>query len=200
MRIGRATVLAMAGVALALGGLNGCSSDPAPDGAVSPAASVAPDRPAGGSATPAASPWQPGDVNQTEPSGTQTTKAPVAPGKPANFGEGISVSLRASRPVTIKAQTPGENSGPGRQYVLTFVNAGERPISLTSTLVAAFLGDGTPLLQTVGPETKPATGSLNAGQKRSGAYAFLVDRADQDDVILTVTYATDQPAVRLRTS
>ena len=32
MRIGRATVLAMAGVALALGGLNGCSSDPAPDG------------------------------------------------------------------------------------------------------------------------------------------------------------------------
>jgi hypothetical protein len=126
----------------------------------------------------------------------QPTLPPVAKGSPAQFGNGVDVTLVGAEAVEITGEGPGEQSGPGVAYTLRLHNRSGGAVALAATTVTAQFG-GTSL----GPALatgQPFAGSLAPGARADGSYAFLIPPDLRGDVTLFVTFSADVPVAAIR--
>ncbi|WP_375485153.1 hypothetical protein [uncultured Jatrophihabitans sp.] len=122
--------------------------------------------------------------------------------KPASFGTGVSVQL--DRVVHGISTASGRGTLAGRDTVsltLRLRNSSQRNVRVNAVQVAATYGPAkTPAIPASGKGTVNFHGTLASGASTIGVYQFLVPRAAQNDIDLTVWYQSDTPTVLLRGS
>lgn len=183
LRAGGAALLAAA----LLAGLAGCASQ-SQDAAGSTAPTADP--------TAAPSDGSGGDTTQVVPGQPQPTLPPVAKGQPADYGNGVTVTLVGTQAITITGEGPGETSGPGVLYTLRLQNRSGAGVDLAGATVTATDGEGTAM----GPALavgSPFTGSIPSGGSAEGSYAFVVAQDQRSSVTLAVTLSPDVPVAAL---
>jgi hypothetical protein len=151
------------------------SSSPTPTGG----ASVDP--------TPSASP----SVDPSVPA------APVPIDQSAAISPGLTAAITKFEAVQGVAKTPGEVSGPSVRTTVTITNSTSAKVSLATTVVTAYYGDGqTPALELSEPGGSPLPNELAAGQSATGVYIFTIPVDQRAKVRIMVDYSvTVQPLV-----
>ena len=103
--------------------------------------------------------------------------APAAKiGTTAKIRDGVQVRIGKVRPVTVKAEQPGEVAGSAASVIVTVKNGSDQPFSLGGMVVTVSYHQGTPGNQTTSGPSKPLTGSLAPGELARGSYVFMVPR------------------------
>lgn len=150
---------------------------------------------------------EPGDEPLSDPAGSiDEVETPVEdPGTldavrldaEAPFGNGVVARISAIESTEVTSELPGEIGGPAVVLDLELVNGSEREISLDSVTVDLVDLDRAPLLPLTTSPADPLSGQLAPGASSTGRYVFSVPVGDRDDVLLTVKYSGDAPAVVL---
>lgn len=196
-----ATALAAAGLVLT------ACSEPEPGSVpTASATSAAPTSTGSGSTTPAAAPTSGAPTSaapttSSEPDQSVEPSLPVetAPAKridePATTG-GAQVSLVSVRATSIKSDVG--SSGPGVLVRLSVRNTAKRTLD-TSFVQVSVTGDaGQPGVLVSGDPTRFLSGSLRAGARAEGTYAFVLDGATSAPLTVAVFVNQGQPVVQFR--
>lgn len=139
--------------------------------------------------------WSPAPEDAAEgpvaaaPVPTQTTTIE----QPIEFETGIVVSLTSVTSTTVTAGTPGEISGPAVVVKLSVTNNSTAPIDLSSAVVNLSAADGEYGVGTTAGGPQPLDGTLAPGGDSSGSYVFMLDPAQDRDVIISVNYGAGEP-------
>lgn len=161
-------------------------------GATQGASDQQPTQPAATTEVPA--PGGPGNIQETVPTASATSNAPVALDSAGDFGNGVSVALTSIESVTAQAQLPGEVAGPGVRLEVTITNGSNAPIDVADVIVDLQDANGTPALPTTSGAT-PFTGSVEAGASASGVYVFTVPATYTNPATISVSYSAAAPVV-----
>jgi hypothetical protein len=124
---------------------------------------------------------------------------PVAAGRPAEFGGGVSVTLIGTRSVDVEAMGPGETAGPAVAVTLEVRNRGRTPMDLGALAVNATGTDGTPAVPTSADPAAPFSGSVPPDGTARGVYVFRVERPGAP-LIVDVGSSQSPDIVQLRTN
>jgi hypothetical protein len=188
--------------------LAGCS-DPAPTDTPAPPPTVAttavPSTPAASSATPTptASASTPAprpsasDEASVEPSRAVETAPPKQLDQPTRTA-GARVSLVSVRAADIKASSPSDQSGPGVLVRLELENTTSRTLDLSFVSVSIEGLESKAATLVDGPPTRALAGSLKAGARAQGTYAFLLADARATPLTVAVFVTSGQPVVTFR--
>jgi hypothetical protein len=136
-----------------------------------------------------------GNAGEAVPGRTQPTLPPVAKGRPAEYGNGVNVTLVDATSVEIAGEGPGETSGPGVLYTLRLHNRSGALVPLEGTTVSATYGS-----TSVGPSLsvgQPFAGTLGPGAKTDGTYGFVIPADQRGSVTLFVTFSPDVPVASI---
>lgn len=150
------------------------------------------------SAAPVAPPVvPPTDALAPVPSRSLQVEPPVALQSPARLDNGVSVRVTQIDPVTSAGTGPGQVSGePAVAFHLTLDNGSPLPVSLDLTTVSSAYGvDSTPGLPVDGAPAVAFAGAVPSGGSASAVYVFRIPTADRDQVVLSLRYSVDVPAV-----
>lgn len=143
--------------------------------------------------TPAATPTS----SQAPDSGpTEAPDLPVVEGKldeDVELPTGVSVSVTSVRATSVKAETPGETSGPAVKVVVAVTNDSEDTYDVDSAVVALYTPDGELGIPTLAGGTDVLSGTLKPGAETRGTYVFMLDPAKGRDIIVSVNYAAGEP-------
>jgi hypothetical protein len=138
-------------------------------------------------------------IDQLAPTGISTTQPPRPISSAADFGGGV--AARVTKFTHGKEIDTGKGiiaGVPVVTFTIAFSNGTAKAISVNNVQVDVTYGSAqTPAPQSNFAETTALTGSLGAGMTRSGTYAFSIPTTAQQDVEVTVWYATDQPTIAL---
>jgi len=118
----------------------------------------------------------PVDGPSPEPSVAVSLAPSVKVGKPSDILPGVRVSVGTVKPVTVKAQLPGELAGPAAAVPVQIRNGSKKAFSLDGLAVTAAYNGDTPGTDTSAAPAKPMEGSLKPGQTAKGTYVFMVPR------------------------
>lgn len=191
------------------------SASPTPDPAPAPTATAtgtAPDE-SGEGAPPTVGPTGPATPGTAGPTGSVTpgtvaSTGPAAPGtilppvpldRPADAGQGVTVSLVRTVSVETQGVGPGESAGePAVAVTLRVQNDSAQPLDLGSTVVSLATGpEATPGRFSQGPPARAFSGSVAAGASAEGVYVFALPPGERGDVVLDVSLVPERPVVRL---
>lgn len=131
--------------------------------------------PAPTSATRVAAPGG-GNIYQTVAARPRSTAPAVPLSAPATLPSGVSLRVVRHSVVDVKAQRPGELSGPAVALTVRIINNSSRPISLNSLVVTVADRQGTPLVPLTTSPTKPLFGALAARATATGVYVFSLPK------------------------
>ena len=118
----------------------------------------------------------PVDGPSPEPSVAVSLAPSVKVGKPSDILPGVRVSVGTVKPVTVKAQLPGELAGPAAAVPVQIRNGSKKAFSLDGLAVTAAYNGDTPGTDTSAAPAKPMEGSLKPGKTAKGTYVFMVPR------------------------
>jgi hypothetical protein len=124
-------------------------------------------------------------------------REPVSFEDDAPFGDGVVARIAAIESTEVTTELPGEIGGPAVVIDLELRNGSDRQVSLDSVTVDLVDLGGAPLLPVTTEPAEPLSGQLAPGASGTGRYVFSVPVGDRDDVLLTVKYSGDAPAVVL---
>lgn len=135
-----------------------------------------------------------GNIDQTVPAGTVTTKPSVPISATATFSSEVTVKVARIRALDVKAEGPGEISGPGLEITVRIVNGTAKPIDLGNTIVDLTDSEGNPTVPNMSGN-EPITGTLAVGATASGSYQFKVPANLRNPVTIAVSYTTSAPVI-----
>ncbi|MCU1557982.1 MAG: hypothetical protein JWN09_1977 [Microbacteriaceae bacterium] len=123
--------------------------------------------------------------------------APVPIDQSAAISPGLTAAITKFEAVQGVAKTPGEVSGPSVRTTVTITNNTSAKVSLATTVVTAYYGDGqTPALELSEPGGSPLPNELAAGQSATGVYIFTIPVDQRGKVRIMVDYSVNvQPLV-----
>lgn len=136
-----------------------------------------------------------GNVKQTVPTGTVSTKAPVAMTSTAAYGNGVTVIVSGVRKINTTAELPGEIAGPGVQLTIVFRNGSPAPIDLGNVVVDLQDAAGVSATSMTATPAEPVSGSLKSGATATGIYVFTLGRDFPGPAHLSVSYSAQAPVV-----
>ena len=207
----RALMCAMAAVALYAA--SACSADDGNAGETSTTVSASADFTATPSPSESGSPETEGSTDSgasadatsgdsTEPSSAGASEGPTAApdlptetasaDSPIEFATGVDVEITGIEATEVEATTPGEVSGTAVLVTVAVRNQSTEPINLDSSVVTLEADDEYGIPTTAGDPT-PLAGELDAGDKGTGTYVFMLDPAKDRAVTITVNYAAGEP-------
>ncbi|MBE7162418.1 MAG: hypothetical protein INR72_14340 [Williamsia herbipolensis] len=114
----------------------------------------------------------------------------------AHVDSGVTVRLAGLVATTVKAETPGEVSGPAVVVRVEIANHGSAPASVDSPVVAVTASDGTWGIGTSAGGGQPLSGSLAPGATVTGSYVFMLADPRGRAVTVTVSHAAGTPVAR----
>lgn len=171
--------------------LSGCSSFERPEATRDTRPVVTPSPSAGRSTSvPVAGGGTTADVIQSADAG------PVVEatwGQVADLGNGVEATIADSKRLEVKAETPGETSGPAVALTVELTNKSQGSIDVGSPIVTLTDQAGVLGQPTTSSPFKPFTGSVAPGKSAAAVLVFLVPRSDAGPFKLSVTYAAGQP-------
>jgi hypothetical protein len=161
------------------------SSTPAASG--TPALSSRAPTPAAGTPQGAAAPA--GDPNRLPPS-----LAPVALGRSAAVGNGITAEVASLAAFRASAHGPGNIAGPALRATVRITNGTGKPVSLDGVAVDLTYGKAaSPASPVDDPSQAPFRGTVEPGGTAVGVYVFSVPSDDRNVVTLSVGYQAGAP-------
>jgi hypothetical protein len=166
--------------------LGACSGDDA-----APAASPTPP-PSGAAAGP-----QPPVVTAT-PSLGATTLPPRQVGQAAALDEGLQVAVTKVSEKDLEASGPGEIAGAGVVVQVEVTNSTGKDFDLTALAVNATYDKDTPAPPSDAENAPGLRGTVKAGAKATGTYAFRVPKAKADSLTVDITSSTSTNIVIFR--
>ena len=188
--------------------LAGCSGSGSGSG--SPSATEtgsAPTMPASAQPTPATTsrppttpvtPSQSGNVDQTVPSKTVSSRPPVSLDKSAQPTTDVVVSLPSIKAIEAKGQGPGEVSGPAVAVTVKVTNNKKSALDLSQTVVNLTAANGDPGSMMTGSPAAPLPATLPPGKSATGVYVFAVPKSQRDPVKIEVSIDADTPVAVFR--
>lgn len=135
-----------------------------------------------------------GNIQETVPTGTAPSNAPVALDAAGDFGNGIAVGLTSIESISAVAQMPGEVAGPGIRVEVTITNGSNQLIDVGNVVVDLQDAAGTPAVPMTSGAT-PFSGSIDAGASASGVYLFTVPAGYSNPATISVSYNAAAPVV-----
>jgi hypothetical protein len=208
-----ASVLAV--INLTIGMTAGCSTEPSqrppatssstqatpgPLGGTSTPATTGPSSPPTSGATASARGPSPGSTSETVSSRPQKSAAPVALGNRARFGSGLSTTVTPQRSRYVKADLPGQVSGPAVVLEVAVANSSDTAVDLNSTVVTVEDDRSTPGEQITSSPARRLPASVAPGQRVEWTYVFVVPEARRDPITVQVTISADLAVVTARGS
>lgn len=127
------------------------------------------------------------------------TKAPAADVEDGAINDSIALStglvidLDSVTSTTVDAETPGEVSGSAVIVRVTARNDSREAADLDSAVVTLTAADGEYGVGTTAGPDKPLSGELEPGRSASGTYVFMLERAADRSVVVSVNYSAGQP-------
>lgn len=116
----------------------------------------------------------------------------------AHFDRALSLQVVEVEPVRGVARGPGEIAGPAVRFTVRLANAGDRPLSLESVVLAVSYGRAeTPAVTLTGPGGHPFGGTLGAGRSQTATYVVAIPQAARGRVQVIASHTGTAPAVRL---
>ncbi len=137
-----------------------------------------------------------GNVNQTVAAGVAKYLAPVQLSAPAEFGNGVTVSILGHQKITTTARRPGEMSGPAIKFEVAIANGSRGAIFIGNTVVNAQDAGNTPFVAFRSSPSSALPGSLGVGKRMTGVYVFQLPAHFRNPVMLSVRYSTAFPVAR----
>lgn len=182
--------------------LTGCSGSGGSTGASENSASPVPEGSPGatGSATP---PPLTAPTGSWTPPAKGATAGPTAPAavptrsaalhSPVALDTRVTVNLVAVSATTVKAVTPGENSGPAVKVTVSVQNRSTAPIDVNSAVVSLTADKGAAGVGTTAGNSLPLKGSVAPGATAKGTYIFMLAPAKGRQVSVSVNYSAGEP-------
>ena len=155
-----------AGLALTVAGLSGCSGSGSGSSSGTRTTSSATVRP-----------FTPPPAVTSSPSVGVHTLPAVQVGKTAELSGGVSVRVVRIREVKVSASGVGQIAGPGVAVLVEIRNATKSALNLSSVVVNASYGSGTPAVPNTSAPADPVTGSLAPGRSAQGTYVFALPKS-----------------------
>lgn len=127
-----------------------------------------------------------------------TAPAPVptrsaALGSPVALDTRVTVRLAEVSATTVKAVTPGENSGPAVKVTVSVQNRSTAPVDVNSAVVSLTADKGSAGVGTTAGDPKPLAGSVAPGATAKGTYIFMLAPAKDRQVTVSVNYSAGEP-------
>lgn len=143
-------------------------------------------------------PSQSGNVDQTVPSKTVSSRPPVSLDKSAQPTTDVVVSLPSIKAIEAKGQGPGEVSGPAVAVTVKVANNKESALDLSQTVVNLTAANGDPGSMMTGSPAAPLPATLKPGKSATGVYVFAVPKTQRDPVKIEVSIDADTPVAVFR--
>lgn len=128
----------------------------------------------------------------------RSKQAAVALNEIARPADGVEITVREARAVQSAGEAPGYRYGPAVVLKVSVRNAtGSAMSTIASTVTVEYGSDGRPADPSPQAVDSPLPAEIAAGQTATGTYTFLVPEAGRDDMAVTVSYRSTDPAVVL---
>jgi hypothetical protein len=114
-------------------------------------------------------------------------------GEEAKVGKGVSTRVAGVEAIDVKAETPGEVSGPAIAVAVVVQNQGTTPIDVSSAVVNVVASDGELGIGTTAGSPSPLTGTVAPGESAQGRYVFMLNVAGGREVTVSVNYGAGEP-------
>ncbi len=144
------------------------ASQAAPSASQAPAGPVTPEP----RSKPVAPPAGPGNAKKVVPAGAQETLPPVPTEQPAEVEGRIRVELLELRRDQVKANAPGEISGPAVRVRVKITNTSDTALDLDRSTVAVTNAAKSPLSPVQSDPVGALRGSLASANSAEGTYIF----------------------------
>jgi hypothetical protein len=128
----------------------------------------------------------------------EVTKAPVNLRQPSRPSNAVSVRISTIKPITAKAQLPGEVAGPALALTVKIDNQSPQRVDLGSVLVTLADSSGAPGGEMSARPARPLKGRLASQKSASGVYVFTVDEDRRDPIMVLVTLAGETPVLAFK--
>ena len=121
---------------------------------------------------------------------------PVEIDEPAEFQGALEARVTSLESIQGEAAGPGEIAGPALRVTIRIENSTSEAVDLSTAIVVLYTGtEETPAVELSGPGRDPLSGRLAPGAATTGVYVFAVGAGERDQVLITVSYSPDEPAV-----
>jgi hypothetical protein len=131
-----------------------------------------------------------GQQGNPEPTAAVTTLPVTTLGKAVTIGDGVGVTVRDLKRLTVEANGPGETSGPAVSVVVEIRNDSGKNIDLGSFAVTASYGDNVPAIPSSADPNDPLSGPLPGGKSTAGTYVFRVAKNGAETITVQVSSNT----------
>lgn len=109
------------------------------------------------------------------------------------FDTGVDVEVTRVETTQVKAETPGEVSGPAVVVTVSARNQGTEPVTVDSAVVTIVASDGELGIGTTAGSPSPLAGLVEPGDTAEGTYVFMLDASDGRELTVSVNYAAGEP-------
>jgi hypothetical protein len=130
-----------------------------------------------------------GNVDQTVPAKTITTRSPVALTESASLVKSVTAKIQKIVSTQITAETPGVIAGGGLAVTVQITNSSKAKVPLNSISVTMSDASGSPLSYAAVSTSIPFAGMLSPGKSATGTYVFNVANTKPAPVTIAVMYA-----------
>ena len=127
-----------------------------------------------------------------------TAPAPVptrsaALNSPVALDTRVTVRLESVSATTVKAVTPGQDSGPAVKVSVSVQNRSTAPVVVDSAVVSLTADKGSSGVGTTAGDPHPLKGSVAPGATARGTYIFMLAPAKGRQITVSVNYSAGEP-------
>lgn len=197
---GALPTVAVVGAAVLALTLSACTAPDVPESSAPQVPTIS-SPPPSSTEPPAATPsttWTP----PADPTAQGPTAAPELPevesalDEPAELSNGVVVSVDSVSTMTVTPETPGEYAGSAVVVRVSVHNQADAVQNVDSAVVSLNAEDGEVGIATTAGPNQPLRGDVPVGGTVTGSYVFMLEPAEQRDVIVSVNYAAGEPIVK----